>query len=221
MNKLTLSLLSISLTVAFTSAEAATVTWADWTTNTSATIGTVDVTYSGELSGLSALNYPSWTPSSTFADGVIVSNAPPPSGRMVQLFGGGGTGAVTDTLTFSAPVIDPVFAIWSLGPSPVASFVFDATPTFVAGGASAEYGGNPITVSGNVVSGFEGNGTVQFLGTFTSLSWTNPAREAYYGFTVGVPVAAIPEPEIYALMLVGLSVIGFVGRSRNRKLIDV
>jgi hypothetical protein len=134
---------------------------------------------------------------------------------MVQLVGGGVTNAVTDILTFSTPVVDPVFAIWSLGAGGTpASFVFNQTPTLVAGGPSAEYNGSTISILGNTVSGAEGNGTVQFLGTFSSLSWTNPQNEGYYGFTVGIP-SAVPEPELYALMLAGLSLIGFVARRRN------
>ena len=57
----------------------------------------------------------------------------------------------------------------------LAAFDFiNATPVFVSGGPSAEYGGSAITIAGNDVLGSEGNGTVQFIGTFTSLSWTNP-----------------------------------------------
>jgi hypothetical protein len=211
MKKYLLGCLSVSLFTIFTNAEATTVTWADWTLNTSATIGAVNVTYAGELSGLSG-SYPSWNPATTWADGSIVSNAPSPSGQMVQLVGGRD---IIDTLTFSTPVVDPVFAIWSLGAGGIpASFVFNQTPTFVAGGPSAEYGGSLIGISGSTVSGSEGNGTVQFLGTFSSLSWTNPQYEGYYGFTVGIPTA-VPEPETYALMLAGLGLIGFVARRSN------
>jgi len=133
---------------------------------------------------------------------------------MVNLVGGPNNDVI-DVLTFSTPVVNPVFAIWSLGSGSIpASFVFNQTPTFVAGGPSAEYSGSAITVVGNTVSGSEGNGTVQFLGTFSTLSWTNPQYEGYYGFTVGIPTA-VPEPETYALMLAGLGLIGFVARRRN------
>jgi PEP-CTERM motif len=188
--------------LAVTPVSAATIYWTSWSGNTSGSLttpqGTISLGYSGELSGLAA-NYPSWSPSASYADGSIVGNAPPPSGGMIQLVGGGST---IDTVTFSAPVINPVFAIWSLGQSGVpTTFVFNTTPTFVVGGPSAEYGGGSIGVSGNTVSGVEGNGTIMFLGTYSSISWNNPSFENYYGFTVGV--AAVPEPTTMTLLAFG------------------
>ena len=40
------------------------------------------------------------------------------------------------------------------------SFTFNETPTFEVGGPSLAWGGVPITVLGNVVSGLEGNRTI-------------------------------------------------------------
>jgi hypothetical protein len=160
-------------------------------------------------------NYPSWTPTSTYADGTIVNNAPVASNGIMQL--DGGTNAV-NTLSFSSPVTNPVIAIWSLGASGTpASFVFGPTPTFVAGGPSAEYGGSAITVNGNVVSGAEGNGTVQFLGTYSSITWTNPQFEFWYGFDVGVAgLASVPEPNAFVLTVAGAACIGLT-RAMRRK----
>jgi hypothetical protein len=39
--------------------------------------------------------------------------------------------------------------------------------------------------------------------------------ENWYGFTVGVPVAAVPEPETYALLLGGLALLG--ARARRQR----
>jgi hypothetical protein len=121
----------------------------------------------------------------------------------------GGTTAL-NTLSFSVPITNPVVAIWSLGAGGTpASFVFGQTPNFVAGGPSAEYGGSAISVSGNTVSGAEGNGTVRFLGTYSSITWTNPQFEFWYGFNVGVAgVAAVPEPGPLALGLTGIACFG-------------
>ena len=173
MKNLTLAAaLSLGLMAACGSADAAVIDWTSWTSGTpgqtngsaTGTAGGIGITYSGELQSLSPYGaYPSWGPASTFAGGTI-SNPPPPSGGIIQLFGM--TGA-TDTITFSQSVTNPVFAIWSLGQGGInATFDFTATPTFEAGGPSSEYGGSAITVAGNVVSGSEGNGSIEFFGTF-------------------------------------------------------
>ena len=210
------SVLSSTLALAAQCARAGVVDWAQWSSNTSAAFAGLSLTYAGELSGLFT-SYPSWTPPATWADGTIVSNAPPSTGGMVKLLGGGLTGAVLDTITFSAPVVNPVMAIWSLGAGPTqAEFAFtNATPTIVAGGISTEYGGSSIVLDGNAVFGNEGNGTVEFLGTFTSISWTNPLLENYYGFTVGVP-AAVPEPSAIALGAAGFALLLVIARRSRR-----
>jgi hypothetical protein len=179
-----------------------------------ATFADVGVTasYSGELRSLPA-PYPSYTPVATFSGGTV-SNAPAPADGIVQIFGGADTG--THTITFSSAVLNPVLAIWSLGqPGLLAQFAFDHAFTIQSGGPNAEYGGSAITALGNTVSGVEGNGVIQFSGSVTSISWTNPIFENWYGFTVGVPVAAVPEPETYALMLAGLALLG--ARARRRR----
>jgi hypothetical protein len=201
-------------------ARASVIDWTDWSTSTtgasagaaSGTAGAVGVSYSGELESL-VLNYPSWTPSSSYVGGSI-GNAPPPADNIIQLVGG--NAAVTDTITFSQAVTDPVMAIWSLGAgSTIATFDFNEPFTIEAGGPSAEYGGSSITSILTVVSGAEGNGTIQFNGTFTQISWTNPNYENWYGFTVGVP--AVPEPSTWAMMLLGFAGLGFAGYWRTKK----
>ena len=147
-----------------------------------------------------------------------MTNAPPPGFGAIQLIGGAGTG--TDTITFSAPVNDPVIAIWSLGSQPPnsdihAQLVFDLTPTIVAGGPSTEYAGQAITLSGNTVTGFEGNGTIEFLDKgVTSITFTTPVAENWYAFTVGT---AVPEPSTWALMLLGFAGLGYAGYRRSKK----
>jgi hypothetical protein len=203
-------------------ANAAHVDWNTWSSNTAGTISTVSgpiaVTYSGEMSGEIA-NYPSWGPSGTFADGTVVANAPVAANGIVRLVGGGGSEGVVDTIRFSQAVVNPVFSIWSLGQggNTAAFDFFGVTPVLVAGGPSAEYGGGSITISGDNVLGTEGNGTVQFIGTYTSISWTNPVAENWYGFNVGVPgaTAAVPEPGQVGMLLAGLTLTGLAIRRRS------
>lgn len=205
-------------------AHAATIDWNTWASNSAGSISTasgpISVTYSGEMSGYYT-NYPSWGPSTTFADGTTVANAPVAANGIVRLIGGGGDRAVVDTVTFSQAVVNPVFSIWSLGQGGnTASFHFlGATPVFVAGGPGAEYGGSSISVSGNDVLGTEGDGTVQFMGTFTSISWTNPVAENWYGFDVGVAgvAAVVPEPGSWGMLLAGLTLTGLAIRRRGAR----
>ena len=210
-----------------TSAGAATIDWTYWSspspspTAGSATgaAGGVGVSYSGEVESL-VPNYPSWTPVGTFSGGTV-GNPPPQLGGVIQLFGdqGNDAGLVTDTITFSAPVTNPVMAIWSLGQNGIdAQFNFNQPFTIESGGPSAEYAGNPITASGETVFGIEGNGTIQFNGTFSQISWTNPVYEDWYGFTVGAPV---PEPATWAMMLVGFAGLGAAMRSRRKQALAV
>ncbi|EAQ34012.1 hypothetical protein NB311A_10208 [Nitrobacter sp. Nb-311A] len=215
MKKLLSALLSaFMLASAASAASAAVVTWTTWDSTSSGTAAPITVTYSGPAAEL-VTNYPSYTPSATFADGGLVDNAPVAANGILKIFGGNTS---TQTLTFSQAVVNPVFAIWSLGqPGIDASFVFNQTPTFVSGGPNAEYGGVPITVTGNTVSGMEANGTVMFMGTFTSLSWTNPVFENWYGFNVGFQsVAAVPETSTWIMLILGFCGLGFMACRRQK-----
>lgn len=198
--------------------------WNTWTSPSSGSLtanaDTVAVSFSTANPHTNIANYPSWSPSGTFADGVAVDNGPAQSNGIMQLFGG--TSAL-NTLTFSVPVVDPVFSIWSLGQAGTqASFDFvGVTPVMVAGGPNAEYGGSAITVFGNIVNGREGNGTVQFIGTYSSIEWTNPTFENWYGFNVGIADVGtptpVPEPGQLVLFVLGLGLlIGFRGLAHVR-----
>jgi hypothetical protein len=199
-------------------------TWTDWTSATnstgtngngaaSGTVGGVGVSYAGELIG-SVTNGTStiWSPNSSFISGTVTAS-PSVVGDDLRL-DGGFTG--TNTITFASPVTNPLFAIWSLGSSIEASFTFNATPTFEAGGPNSQFGGGPIVVNGNTVSGHEGNGVVQFTGTFSSISWTD-TPEFFYAFTVGVngPTSAVPEPTSLALLASGVAALAWCRRKRR------
>jgi hypothetical protein len=209
-------------------AHADTIVWTNWSSATSGTpgsatgtIGSINVTYSGQTSGLT--NVPSWTPASTFTGGVV-GNAPPHT-PTIQLEGGTG---LSETINFSSTVVDPIFAIWSLGqPGISGSFDFSSKSgqpfTVVGGGPSAEFGGSALTSTGSVVHGVEGNGLVQFMGSFDSISFTTPVFENYYAFTVGYdatltgPTPTVPEPATLSLFGLGLAAVPLIRRSLARR----
>jgi uncharacterized protein (DUF697 family) len=227
MNRKILGLIAVGLMAGPIAASADTIDWASWSNATaSGTAGSAAATfasgvtagYAGELENYFT-DYPSYLPTTTYTGGTI-GNAPPSANGIIQLFGdtGGPVAAtVTDTITFSQAVVDPVMAIWSLGQGGInAQFAFINAPfTIEAGGPSAEYGGSAITASGDTVYGAEGNGVIQFNGTFTSISWTNPVYENWYGFTIGVDTAtSVPEPATLALLGLGLAGVGFMRRRK-------
>jgi len=200
-------MLSVVVVFFAVSASAEHINWTTWSTNTFGNINNsgITVTYAGELGGLSGPDYPSWLPATTYSGGTV-DNPPVSSGQMVQLSGGNMN---VNSITFSAPVQDPVMAIWSLGQAfEEARFAFDGSEPFTieSGGPSQEFGGSSIALCGDdafAVCGLESNGTIQFHGTFTKISWTNPEYEFYYGFTVGVP-GEVPEPSTILLLAPGL-----------------
>jgi hypothetical protein len=213
-------------------AHADTIAWANWSTATSGnpgsatgTIGSVNVTYTGQTSGLT--NVPSWTPVSTFTGG-LVGNAPPHT-PTIQIEGGS---SLTETISFSSTVVDPIFAIWSLGtPTIPAAFDFSSKSgqsfNLLGGGPSAEFNGSTLTSTGSVVRGTEGNGLVQFNGSFDSITFTTPNFEFYYAFTVGYDATLtggggptpgpVPEPATLSLFGLGVAALPLVRRSLSRR----
>ena len=214
---------AVATALAIGSAQAAVIDWANWSNtftagnpaggSATATVGGNTATYSGQLIDLID-NYPSWGPPGTF-NGGNVGNPPPVSGGIIQLFGGN---AGINTITFGTAVTNPVMAIWSLGQGGTqASFKFLTSPFFIqSGGPSNEYGGVPLTTLLVAVLGSEGNGTIQFIGTYNSISWVNPVFENWYGFTVGAPTP-VPVPAALPLFATILAGGGLIAWRKKRK----
>jgi hypothetical protein len=209
-------------------AHADTIAWTSWSAATSGSpgfatgaIGSIAVTYSGQTSGLTSV--PTWTPATSFTGGPV-SNAPPNT-PSIQLEGG--LPSLIETITFSSDIVNPVFAIWSLGQTTIpASFDFvskNPEPfTLLGGGPSTEFAGSTLTVNGQNVNGSEGNGVIQFDGTFSSISFTTPTFENYYAFTVGydatlTPVPSVPEPATLSLFGLGLLALPIARRALSRR----
>jgi hypothetical protein len=179
--------------------------------------------YPGELTA--GGNAPTWetptlaNPNPTTFGGV--ANAPPTSFNSIPLVGGN---PEVEYITFSTPVTDPLIAIWSLGvsypsgtPGTIdASFDFlNAAGVVLLSGGPDQYGGGSIAVNGNFVTGEEGSGVVEILGTFgndtngltgngiAGIELTTPTAEDYYAFSVG-EMGETPEPETLSLFGLGL-----------------
>lgn len=193
------------------------VNWTSWTNGVSATgtistsNGLVGVTVTGAFNAI-LTNYPSWTPTATWADGTVVDNAPNNT-SLVKLIS-----ATSLNITFDRAVTDLAFSVWSVGQSGNAvTYSFDQNLTFVSGGASSEYGGGSISTGANSLTGAEGNGTVLFSGPITQLNLaTNPA-ENYHGFNLGLKTAQpVPEP---VTMVLGVAALAVGARRRRSRLV--
>lgn len=192
-----------------------TASWAVWS-GANATFtqngSPVNVTYTGQWNSIDTnASYFNTVPASFTSP--EVTNTPGSNGAIHMI---GGTSEVNN-LHFSQPVVDPLIAVYSVGrvSTPV-TFNFQDDPSFVIASQGAGYwGGGALTQSGDSVTGREGNGLLQFTGTYTDISFTTPNSESYYGFTVGAIATVVPEPETYAMLLAGLGLMGFIARRRK------
>ncbi len=134
-------------------------------------------------------------------------------------------------LTFAQPVTNVVMNIISLG-SPAQASAYQFTQDFAIlsqdSRCNTTTGERCLVKSGLTLTGKEGGGTIQFLGTYSSISWTVTVPEYYSGFNVGVTSAAppaaagatpVPTLSQYSLMLLILcmgTLAFFISRKRQR-----
>ncbi len=117
-------------------------------------------------------------------------------------------------------MLDPTIAIVSLGqPGLGVSYNFSAPFTILSQGPSSLYGGCSTCLTGSgtsTLTGNEGDGIIQFSGTFSSISFTVTGGEFWNGFTIGADGVgdASTTPEPASLALVGLALAG-IGTARR------
>lgn len=189
-------LASVTLAGAAASAHAFDTAWADWTTKPGTTTvtgtlalpsGNVKLEFSGPtlyFAQVDAGGTDYWVSGSP--DAYAATGEPTGSDLLAFV---GGTDTQVYKITFSKPVHNPVIAILSLGRnSTPARYVFKQTPTLLSSGVGY-YGGceTCLKVKRKAVTGTEGHGVVQFIGTYSAISWQQPDNEYWHGLTIGAP----------------------------------
>jgi hypothetical protein len=218
-------------------AKADSITWTDWSAAATSNSGTgvnqtsvtgtlalgsgITVTYSGQLNAVT--NEPTWSTQDATYNGGTAGDSP--ATNLYSIIENGGV-EYTETFTFSSAVTDPYLAIWSLGNATQTvslNFNEDEPWTIASCGPGSNYGGDCITKDGDNVVGTEGNGTIHFTGTYTSLSFAMPNGEFYFALQVGASgltsqtstsPPAVPEPS--GLVLLGTGILSVVGAGRRK-----
>ena len=194
------------------------ITWTDWQSavagsngSASGTIGSVGVSYTGDVTFAqlgTGRNY--WTEGdpAPYTGNSVIDNAPTASEMIAMSLSG-----ITNTITFSETVINPIITIVSQGQlgRPV-TYDFDTAFTVLSEGRGYWGDGSYTEGPGDTLEGRELHAAIQFNGAVNSLSWTAAPGEYWHGITVGLgqQLVAVSEPASIALLALGL--IGFTRR---------
>ena len=95
------------------------------------------------------------------------------------------------TLTFSQDVTNAVMPIYSLGALPTEARLTFSQP-FVVLSSDGRFASGGDSTSGYTLSGNEGNGLIQFLGTYDTISWVVEDVEISHGISIGLTTPPNP-----------------------------
>jgi hypothetical protein len=169
--------------------------WADWTTTDGLTTatgtlalpsGNVKVKFIGPTLYFAQVN----EGATDYWGGAAYDITGQPPGSDILAFKGG-TEKQVYKISFSRPVTNPVMAVMSLGRNGIPTrYVFGQVPTLLSSGVGF-FGGceTCLTVKRKTLTGTEGHGVVQFVGTYSSITWKQPDFEFWHGVTIGAPTA--------------------------------
>ena len=201
-----------------------------WGSNGSATgnLGGVGVTFSGDVRDLQQNH---GTVFDNSGAGWYSGNVFTPSLDVSDAVGTWGATGVTNTITFSSAVLNPILWINSLGrgggwnlATYVQTWTFNSPFSILSSFSGLVENPNlyQMTQSGNSLIGQEGHGAIQFAGSFTSISWTSDKLEQSAYFQVGYdnsivpPSASVPDQGSMALLPLALGSL-FVGQRIVRR----
>jgi hypothetical protein len=150
----------------------------------------------------------STTPTAAVADGVL--GTPYTVAQLTALGSNSFSVAIDVNTTGAAGETLQLFEVWDKTANSI--LYYYTGPTNIAGGINNGNGWGDWTLGTVSFAGLASDTLIQFHAVWTG------ATDGAESFFLVPNTPAIPEPETYAMMLAGLSLLGFVARRRKQSL---